>query len=117
MGSPVRSGSWIQGMQTPSQELALAKLFGYLRKPWRNLRGAGRRPVERLLQPNPLRRPTDIGPKHQVPESLFGRLDGQTGRLGPETPMGTLHILAIGTVTEREDVVGTRQEIRACLGR
>ena len=68
MGSPVRSGSWIQGMQTPSQELALAKLFGYLRKPWRNLRGAGRRPVERLLQPNPLRRPTDIGPSTKYPK-------------------------------------------------
>ena len=143
-------------MRTPTQELALAKLFGYLRKPWRkptwrrkavsgNLdardRQAWRNDVSSpylrqrsawAYRPNqftsqialtPGSRPTLVAQAPLAKVGLPGtppsvgatpvRPEGQllqsrkAHRLGPETPMGTLHILAIGTVTEREDVVGT----------
>jgi hypothetical protein len=80
MGRPVWSDSRIQGLQTPSQELALAKLFGYLSRPGETY--AAREGGQWSVYANQTlyAHPRDIGPRHQVPESLFGRLDGHPGR-------------------------------------
>ena len=73
---------WIQGMQTPSQELALAKLFGYLppkeavAKTYVQQEGA-----EWSVYANQTlyAHPRTLGLGDQVPEGLFGRMDRDPG--------------------------------------
>ena len=74
---------YIQGLQTPSAELKLAKLFGYL--PGQDRRGepvpeAGGTRVEGVRPPDPVRASAYAGPGCEVPEDLPGSVDGNSVR-------------------------------------
>ena len=57
MESPVRSGSWIQGHANAFAGAGAGEVVRLPKETVAKLRGAGRRSVERLCQPNPLRPP------------------------------------------------------------